>query len=358
MTTTLLGSPVEAASRAALLVQRWRDGELPVFVMGKNAFAGLVVDFANRNQLPIAGLIATDLTEPAWRNVPRRDLGEVPVGAVAVNCVPDGRTITVQKQILRANLLPLTYFELSAWSPLDFPLGFLTPPYTDDDEKALAWVMERLEDAYSRDTLARVLKFRSSFDVTPLAMFPFDIKNQYIESFVEGMSYRHLIDGGAYDGSSTLALLNGYPSIRSSTLFEPNVAMHASIHKLLAGRRYELIGSGLWSVGGQRRFTPDRGPTGAIDDNGTETITVSRLDDFACEDATLIKLDVEGAELEALRGASRTIVEHRPGLAVAAYHNNRHFYEIPQLVLGLRPDYRMRLRHYTEGRLETIYYFL
>jgi FkbM family methyltransferase len=354
----LLRSSERAAERAARLVQRWRSGQNPVYVMGRNSFTSLVRDFALRNQLTIAGIISNDLKDAHWHGIARCELDQAPVDATVINCVPDGRTLTLQKQIRRANLVPLTYFELRAWSASDFPLSFLTPPFTDADEGPLAWVREQLEDEYSRETFSRVLEFRSSLDVEPLAPFPFDIQNQYVESFLRPLQYLHLVDGGVYDGRNTRVLLDAYPSVRRATLLEPNLAMHATIRDALAGHEFELLGKGLWHSPGQLRFNSDSGPASGIDENGSEVIDVTRIDDLSLPERTLIKLDLEGAELAALQGAARTIVEKRPGLAIATYHDNRHFYQIPQLVLGLRSDYRMRVRHYTEGRLETIYYFL
>jgi FkbM family methyltransferase len=355
---SLLRSSSSAAERAGRLVQRWRRGSGPVYVMGKNTFTERVLRFASAQQLPIAGIVASDLTEETWNGIPRREIGELPADAVVINCVPDGRTLTIQKQIRRMNADPLTYFELNAWSSDDFPLSFLCPPFSPEDEPALAWVLERLQDEYSRETFQRVLQFRSGLDVEVMSIFPFDVKHQYIENFIATKAYSYLVDGGVYDGTSTLALLNAYPTLGGATLLEPNVGMHASIRAVLSGRTFELVGKGLWHSPGQLRFNAGSGPASGLNENGSEIIDVIRLDDLSIQKGTFIKLDLEGAELAALQGATRTIRQQRPGLAVATYHDNRHFYQIPQFVLGMRPDYEMRVRHYTEGRLETIYYFL
>lgn len=54
-----------------------------------------------------------------------------------------------------------------------------------------------------------------------------------------------------------------------------------------------------------------------------------------------IKMDIEGAEQEALRGARQTLARFRPRLAISAYHRHEDPREIPALVRNARPDYRM-----------------
>ena len=61
---------------------------------------------------------------------------------------------------------------------------------------------------------------------------------------------------------------------------------------------------------------------------------------------------------EALQGAQGHIKNGHPILAIAVYHTVSDFWRIPEYVLSLRPDYRIFLRHYTEGWSETVMYFI
>ena len=62
-------------------------------------------------------------------------------------------------------------------------------------------------------------------------------------------------------------------------------------------------------------------------------------------EATLIKMDVEGAEREALWGAGRTISRYSPRLMVALYHRNEDIFELPLLVKKLNQKYKFYVRH-------------
>ncbi|HHV10480.1 MAG TPA: FkbM family methyltransferase [Clostridiales bacterium] len=72
--------------------------------------------------------------------------------------------------------------------------------------------------------------------------------------------------------------------------------------------------------------------------------------------ATFIKLDVEGSELETLKGAKETIIKYKPRLAISVYHKPEDIIELPFYILGLVNDYKLYLRHYTASVNETILY--
>ena len=75
------------------------------------------------------------------------------------------------------------------------------------------------------------------------------------------------------------------------------------------------------------------------------SVPLTRIDTLVSElklpRVDFIKMDIEGAEQEALRGARQTLARFRPRLAISAYHKREDPREIPALVRSARPDYRM-----------------
>lgn len=59
-----------------------------------------------------------------------------------------------------------------------------------------------------------------------------------------------------------------------------------------------------------------------------------------------IKLDIEGAELDMLRGAAKTISRWKPKMAISAYHRGEDLWTLINCVKSLRSDYEFKFRHY------------
>jgi FkbM family methyltransferase len=95
----------------------------------------------------------------------------------------------------------------------------------------------------------------------------------------------------------------------------------------------------------------------SVDENedlAVETITIDEL--LAGEKATYIKMDIEGAELESIMGAEKTIRNHKPKLAISVYHKRDDIWEIPMLLLEYNPEYKFYLRVYTFTGADTVLY--
>lgn len=71
---------------------------------------------------------------------------------------------------------------------------------------------------------------------------------------------------------------------------------------------------------------------------------------------TFIKMDIEGAEKEALVGAQNIIRNQKPKLAISIYHKKEDIWELPALLLEMNPEYQFYLRHYSLREAETVLY--
>ncbi len=78
-----------------------------------------------------------------------------------------------------------------------------------------------------------------------------------------------------------------------------------------------------------------------------KTVEADRLDHILEEKpVTFIKMDIEGAELRALKGAQRILKEQKPKLAICLYHKVQDFWEIPSYLKEIVPEYRFEVRHH------------
>ncbi|MDQ3936190.1 MAG: FkbM family methyltransferase [Actinomycetota bacterium] len=125
--------------------------------------------------------------------------------------------------------------------------------------------------------------------------------------------------------------------------------------------RVVVVEEALWDRTGERLEFAPAGQLTAVTRGGngaTRTVTTVTLDDFAeregIERVGFLKMDVEGAEPNVLRGARRRLAEDSPKLAVAAYHADSDLAELPALVLDAQPGYRLYLDHFSPGEHETV----
>ena len=70
----------------------------------------------------------------------------------------------------------------------------------------------------------------------------------------------------------------------------------------------------------------------------------------------MIKMDIEGAELDVLYGAKETIRRYKPLLAVCVYHKRDDLLTIPQYIKSIVPEYKLFLRAYERMATEVVLY--
>jgi FkbM family methyltransferase len=136
---------------------------------------------------------------------------------------------------------------------------------------------------------------------------------------------------------------------------ESNLAMNPSLRERIRVERHAL-----WSTSGEQLSFNPAGPGTRVGGGAAGSYQVSTLtiDDLAAREklsrVDFIKMDIEGAELDALRGAEQTIRRHRPKLAVTLYHRLQDFATIPRFLANLGLRYRFFLDHFSINQEETV----
>ena len=109
----------------------------------------------------------------------------------------------------------------------------------------------------------------------------------------------------------------------------------------------------------EKRLTFDGGVScnSAISELGNTTIQCVSIDNVLRGfNPTRIKMDIESAEVEALKGAEKTIKTYKPDLSICVYHLPNHAWEIPLYLHNLNLGYRFYMRSYSESIMETVLY--
>jgi len=250
---------------------------------------------------------------------------------------------------------------LQALDPKRFPPHMFYTGVLEDtwnNREHYRWLAAELADDRSREVLEAVLTFRQTFD--PCVLAP--VVEPELYQLTGLLTYGHdevYIDGGAFDGD-TIRLFSSRVGGRYEHIyaFEPDPKTFAILKQYFASEpRVKPINAGLYRCEATLRFRDDAS-RGAIfaDDGGTE-IAVTTIDNVMGEGrVTFIKMNIEGAEIDALTGAEQTIRRWRPKLAISAYHRPSDLWRIPRFVRRLSEDYGLFLRQHDGGVIETVLY--
>ena len=179
----------------------------------------------------------------------------------------------------------------------------------------------------------------------------------------------YVIDGGACYGNTALefaykAKENG--KVYSFEFLKENLDLcqkNFELNPELASR-IEIIPHPLWSNSSLELYVINNGPGTHVHSRQPmrydSKVTSKSIDDLVSqgiiEKIDFLKLDIEGAELECLKGASEAIQHWKPQLAICVYHKDEDLIEIPQYLHQLVPEYKFYMKHHSACSWETVLY--
>jgi len=228
---------------------------------------------------------------------------------------------------------------------------------------------QRMSDPYSVETLYSVLLFQLTCNPEWHLNVGRPYPSLYFRSGLFSFSDREkFVDCGASIGESTSGLIGiTQGRFSHSWMIEPDKLNVDTLGKFKRKFKGTAIESKLslhpFAVGDEDAFVPFHhqgghgGTIGLPSETQLEKVRVRPIDSILDDEPTFIKMDIEGFELQALRGSTRAIQAGRPKLAISAYHRADDLLELTQFVDSIAPGYRVGLRHHTEDRWDTCLYF-
>ncbi len=273
-----------------------------------------------------------------------------------------GSPLEVKIQLDTMGFSNISYLSLIKYSDLDL----IEPPFIMDFAEDLRNNYSEYEKVYtlladdkSKVIFTKVLNFKISFDYNYMKGFTNDHKGQYFDKeILPDLKSISFFDGGAYVGDTAKELIKNYPDFKKIYLVEPiNENLRIAKRELGHHKNIEFIPVGL-SKQKETLFFNEEKSFSTIYKKGTQHIEVDTIDNIVQEKVDYIKLDIEGAEQDAIDGSVETIKRYHPVLAICIYHKAEDWHKIPQKILAIRRDYRIYLRHYMEGIFESVMYFI
>lgn len=257
-----------------------------------------------------------------------------------------------------AKLRNLGCKHVSSFLPLfwKFPDTFL-PHYAADlphkiyeqAEQVLSACELWSDDASRREYLAQ-LRWRllADFDNLPN---PVNHATYFPPDLFQLAANEQFVDCGAYDGDTIKVFLQ-QPGASSAQIhaFEADPENFARLKRTVSAfpqaESIKIKNAAVGAFNGSVSFCSSGNESSFVSQQGAGI----RVDSVTLDDAlgdvepTYIKMDIEGAELDALAGARRLIQRSSPVLSVCSYHQQDHVWKIPLLIHAMNPHYRFFLR--------------
>lgn len=220
---------------------------------------------------------------------------------------------------------------------------------------ALYEVYKKLDDEDSRETFCGYLlaKVTNNLNYAKFASTP-----QYICNGFAPQAGDILVDGGSCDGNTALRFHRYGCKVYSFEMDKENFKLASALAKK---NNFTVENLGLGSYNHKAQYTRIQNNIGGshLSKVGADSAEIVTLDSYVAEKklprVDFIKLDVEGAELDVLRGAAASIIRWKPRLAISAYHKLDDLWTLTNFIKSIRPDYKFAVRHYGTSREDAPY---
>ena len=225
--------------------------------------------------------------------------------------------------------------------------GLFTYEYCMQNARKIREVYDSLADDFSRQVYANIINFKISGKLEYLDPVT-SPKSEIYRKIIRPVTTETYIDLGAYNGDTIRELME-YTKGKFSAVhaFEPDRKNFRKLAKFADGiQNLNIYNAAAWCIDTSLPFAFKSGRQSAISANSENMIDALSVDSILKKKpATIIKMDVEGFEREAIWGSAYTISHYAPKMMVALYHRNEDIFEIPLLVKMLNPKYKLYIRH-------------
>jgi len=332
------------------------DKSVKKFILGINKLTKSVL-----KHVEVDGIIDDFTRVQRSRKKEIYKIDDVPKDAIILT-VATGSPLEVKRGLDQRGFKHFNYLAFYKYSDLEL----IDPPFMKDFKEDFSKnraqyqkTFELLADERSREIFEKLINFKISFDLDFMEGFTNDHEGQYFDKeVIPPIKKLRFVDGGGYVGDTATEVIKNYPDFQKIYLIEP-IKQHLDIAKRELGhmKNIDFLEYGLSDIKDTLEFNEEKSFS-TIYGKGKLKIEVNSIDNIIKEPVDYIKLDIEGAEQDAIKGAKKTIQKYHPILAVCIYHKAEDWYKIPQLVLDINPNYKLYLRHYMEGIFESVIYFI
>ena len=226
-------------------------------------------------------------------------------------------------------------------------------------------VVNVLADQKSKKTYLSMIKFRQETHIKNFPLFQF-VSHRKLYFFKDFKFDKDevFINCGASDWDIK-KFIKRCPEYRQIIAFQPLTTVYEGLrndfkddHKITTFNAcvYDTEGDiPFFEAGSSSKVSV---PNDTEKTTNTTTKPSKTIDGLGLERVSYIKMDIEGSELNALKGAEKTLLRDKPKLAICLYHSDEDMISIIEYLHSLVPEYRLYVRQHCSINTDTVLYAL
>lgn len=353
---------IERLTETQTVWERLQTTKKPIVLYGMGDGALKIMEVFRRYHIPLAGIFASDefVRGHSFAGFPVLSLSQVKEKWKDFVIVLAFGTF---REPLLSYLYQLSeryeFYAPDVPAVLDGPIdGWCNAPnalfdlsYVTRHEEEFEKAYTLLSDERSRETFLSVLNYKISGKVSYLKQAT-DPREQVFDKLLYLNDQEDYVDLGAYNGDTVLEFLeqvNG--CYRRIIALEPDRKNFKKLSAMVEKKELEniqIFHAGSCDKTQILSFSARSGRNSSLHGGKDGVMTqMYAVDDLLNGNrASLIKMDVEGAEERTILGCRKTIACYHPKLMISAYHRNSDLFSIPLLLQKIAPGYRIYLRHH------------
>ncbi len=323
--------------------EKIKESGKPVVIYGMGNGADKVIDEFNRLDIEIKGVTASDdfVRGQQFRGFTVKKLsefdGDFIIAVAFASCIPE-----VMNHIFS---LCGKYRVIVPCVPV-FGDEIFNREFVEKHENELNSAYELFENE-SKKIYAGCVDFIFGGELETLKNITTE-KNEVFENILKLGDNESYLDLGAYRGDTVEEFLNYCKGKYSDiTALEPDRRTFKKLETYLENvEKSTAYQCAVYSENKTLIFSNKAGRQSTISEKGIETEAVCVDSLYADKTVTYIKMDVEGAEKEAIQGAEKTLKNQKPKLNIALYHRSEDVFSIPLQIAKINPEYKFHIRRH------------
>lgn len=329
--------------------------------------AKFVIQQLKKNELAVKGVVtsADDRVGDSFEDTHFVERKQIEKEAIIIVCSQSYPIIfeTIEKmghkKYVYYEIIPFVYENFTRY---DMSYNRIHRIWFEKDERIRKVIPLLMHDEVSVEIFKNVLMYRMTLQnewIDRAYFLSIERGNAYFDKEIIKLGSKEIfIDCGGYVGDTTeMFIMNCHNKYEQIIFFEPNSElMEIACENLNKYPNIIYYEKAVGEKEGVAFFIP-QDASGMISDDGQVQISVSSIDGLVSPICpTYIKMDIEGSEMDALKGGLGIIKKSVPKLAISIYHKSYDLFEIMEFIDSLDLGYKFYVRHYTRTLADTVLY--